>query len=63
MCTIYFSFICFAYLQNQLDLLAIKTRQINVPKSPAKMTRQKNLPWQLAGSMCDFNLLNLTRQN
>ncbi len=61
--TIYFSFLCFAFLLNPLDLLAMKTRQINVPKSPAEITRQKNPPWQLAGFMCDFNPLNLLARN
>ncbi len=56
--TIYFSFLYFAFLLNPLDLLAMKTRQINVPKSSAEMTRQKKPPWQLVGFMCDFNLLN-----
>ncbi len=42
-----------------LALLAMKTRQINVSKSPAEITRQKNPPWQLAGFMCDFSPLNL----
>jgi hypothetical protein len=32
----------------------MKTRQVNVLKSPAKMTRQNNPPWQLAGFRCDF---------
>jgi hypothetical protein len=55
--TIYSSFLRFAFLQNPLDLLDMKTRQINEP--PAEITRQKNPPWQLAGFMCDFNPLNL----
>jgi hypothetical protein len=33
----------------------MKTRQINVPEGLAKMTRQNNLPWQLAEFKCDFN--------
>ncbi len=44
---------------NPLALLAMKTRQINVLKSPAEITRQKNPPWQLAGFMCDFSPPNL----
>ncbi len=48
---------------NPLDLLAMKTRQINVLKSPAEMTRQKNPPWQLAGFMCDFDPRNLLARN
>jgi hypothetical protein len=39
MYTICFSFLCFAFLLNPLDSLAMKTRQINVPKSPSEMTR------------------------
>jgi hypothetical protein len=42
----HFSPLSFAFLffKNLLALLAMKTRQINAPKKPAEITRQKNLP-------------------
>jgi hypothetical protein len=49
--------------QHLLNLLAMKTRQINVPESPAEMTRQNNPPWQLAGFRCDSNPQNLLARN
>jgi hypothetical protein len=47
----FFSLLCFFFESTEylLNLLAMKTRQINVLKSPAEMTRQNNLTWQLAG--------------
>jgi hypothetical protein len=41
----------------------MKTRQINVLKSPAEKIRQNNPPWQLAGIRCDFNPRNLLARN
>jgi hypothetical protein len=63
MYAIYFSFLYFAFLLNPLDLLAMKTRKKNVPKSPAEMTRQKNPLWQLAGFMNPPSLLRIPRQD
>ncbi len=37
--------------------------QKDPPKWPAEMTRQNNLPWQLAEFKCDFNPRNLLARN
>jgi hypothetical protein len=50
---LFFASISFEPTAYLLNLLAMKTCRNNVPEGLAKMTRQNNLPWQLAEFKCD----------
>jgi hypothetical protein len=61
--SLFFAVISFETTEYLLNLLAMKTCQINVPEGLTKMTCQNNLPRQLAEFKCDSNPQVLLARN